>query len=124
MLTSLRHRTISSRNNKNRTVNLSGTSNHVLDVISMAWHINMRVMTIRSLILNMRNVDRDTTLTLFRRLINIRELSKRVVRRISIRQHLRNRRGQRGLTMIDMTHRAHIRVGLGPLELLACHDFS
>jgi hypothetical protein len=25
--------------------------------------------------------------------------------------------------MIDMTHRAHIRVGLGPLELLACHDF-
>ncbi|CAB4791481.1 unannotated protein [freshwater metagenome] len=53
MLTSLRHRTISSRHNQNRAVNLSSTSDHVLDVISMSRHINMRVMTIRSLILNM-----------------------------------------------------------------------
>ena len=25
--------------------------------------------------------------------------------------------------MIDMTHRAHIRMGLGPLKLLACDYF-
>src|SRR5262249_13023385 len=60
-------------------------------------------------------------LTLLRRLIDVREIRHRVVLRILIRQHPRDRRRQRRLPMIDMTHRAHIRMGLGPLELLTRH---
>jgi hypothetical protein len=79
MLTSLRHRTISSRHHQNRPINLRRTRNHVLHVISMPRHIHMRIMTILRLILHMRNRDRDPTLTLLRSLINIikrRELSR------------------------------------------------
>ena len=71
MLTSLRHRTISSRNHQNRPINLRSTRNHILDVISMPRHINMRIMPTISLILNMRHINRNTTLPLLRSLINI-----------------------------------------------------
>jgi len=71
MLTRLRHRTISSTDHQNRTINLRSTRNHVLHIIRMPRHIHMRIMTIRRLILHMSNRDRDPPLTLLRRLINI-----------------------------------------------------
>jgi hypothetical protein len=46
-----------------------------------------------------------------------------VVRRILIRQHLRDRRGQRRLPMIDVTHRPDVHMGLGALELLFAIGF-
>ncbi len=121
MLTSLRHRTISSRNHQNRTINLSSTRNHVLHIISMTRHINMRIMTILRLILHMRNRNRDTTLPLLRSLINIIKRSKRRRTNTTIRQHLRNRSRQRRLPMINMTHRPNIHMRLGPLEFRLSH---
>src|SRR4029077_16728071 len=103
------------------TIDLGRTGDHVLDVIRVTRHIHMRVMPIRGLVLHMRDVDRDPALTLLRSLIDVREIRRRIVLRILLRQHLRDRRRQRRLPMIDMTHLAHIRMGLGPLELLTRH---
>ncbi len=121
MLPRLRHRTIRSRHHKNRPINLRRTRNHILDVISMTRHIHMRIMPIRRLILNMRHINRDPTLPLLRSLINI--LKRRRLRtRNPLRQHLRNRRSQRRLPMINMTHGPHIHMRLITLKLLLSHS--
>ncbi|CAB4766737.1 unannotated protein [freshwater metagenome] len=122
MLTRLRHRTISRSHHQNRTINLRSTRDHVLDVVSMTRHINMRIMPILRLVLNMSNRDRDTTSLLLRRLINLIKRSE--LRQPLIRQRLRNRSRQRRLTMINMTHRPNIHMGLRTLELCLAHDGS
>ena len=55
MLTRLRHGAIGSGHNENRAVNLSSASDHVLDVVSVARHINVGVVTVVRLILNVGN---------------------------------------------------------------------
>ncbi len=52
VLTSLRHRTISSSNYDDSAIHLSSTSNHVLYVVSVTWAVNVSVVTLSSLILN------------------------------------------------------------------------
>ena len=119
MLTRLRHRTIRRRHHQNRTIHLRGTGDHVLDVISMTRHIDMRVMTILRLVLDMGDRDRDTTRLLLRRLVNPLEISE--IRQTTIRQRLGDRSRERGLAMVNMTHGPNVDVRLVPLELLFTH---
>ena len=121
MLTRLRHRPISSRHHQNRAIHLRRTRNHVLDIIRVPRHIHMRIMTILSHILHMRHIDRDPTLTLLRSLINI-VVRRRLITRNPISQRPRNRRSQRRLPMVNMTHRPHVHMRLVPLELLLGHE--
>ncbi len=81
----------------------------------------MRIMTIIRLILHMRHIDRNTPLTLLRRLIN-RIKRHRLNIRIGLRQHRRNRRRQRRLAMIHMTNRPNIHMRLRTLKLCLAHD--
>src|SRR5699024_2477523 len=123
MLTRLRHRTISRRHHQNRPINLSRTRNHVLHIIRVTRHINMRIMPIRRLILHMRNIDRNTTITLLRSLINhVIRHENRI--RISIMQRTRDSRRQRRLAMVYMTHRTDVQVRLTTLKLLFAHGFA
>ncbi len=80
----------------------------------------MRVMPIRGLILHMGDIDRDPPLPLLRRLVNHVKRRKRR-RRISVMQRLRDRRRQRRLPMINMTHRANVQMRLIALELRLTH---
>lgn len=43
MLTSLGHRTVDSGNKQNCTVHLCRAADHILDVVSVAWTVDMRV---------------------------------------------------------------------------------
>jgi hypothetical protein len=66
VLASLRHGAIGRGDNQDATVHACRTSNHVLDVISVAWAIDMTVMTLLSLVLDRRRVNGDTTGLLLR----------------------------------------------------------
>src|SRR5690606_14236629 len=91
----------------------------VLDVIRMTRHIHMRVMPLLGLILDMRNRDRNTTRLLLRRLINVVE--RRELRQPLISQRTTDRRRQRRLPMINMTHRPDVHMRLRTLKLRLAH---
>ena len=120
VLTRLGHRTVRRRDHQDRTVHLRRTRDHVLDVVGVTRAVDVRVVPVLGLVLHMRDRDRDPALLLLRRLVDLVE--RREVRvRVLLRQHLRDRRGQRRLPMVDVTDRADVEVRLRPLELLLGH---
>ena len=71
MFARLRHRTISRRDNQNRSVHLRCAGNHVLDVVGMARTVDMSVMTFIGLVFDMGDIDRDAALSFFRRFVDL-----------------------------------------------------
>jgi len=82
----------------------------------------MRIMPIVSLILNMRNVDRDPSRFLFRRVVNL--IVRFVVRPTKKSTVLRDRCRQRRLPVVDVPHRPNIQMRLTPVKLLLRHVSS
>ena len=70
VLASLRHRTISCSNYEDCTIHLSGTSYHVLYIVGVARAVYVSVVAGSSLILDVSGVDGDTTLFLFRSVVD------------------------------------------------------
>jgi len=71
VFTRLRHGTLGCGNNEDGTIHLSGTSDHVLDVICVPRAINVRIVTLLGFILGMVGIDRDTTGLLFRSVVDL-----------------------------------------------------
>ena len=68
----------------------------------------------------MRGRDRDAARLLFRRLVDL--IVGRERRAAGLRQHLRDRRRQRRLAMVDVTDRADVAMRLVPLKFLLGHS--
>ncbi len=115
MLASLRHRAVGSRNHQDRAVHLRRTRDHVLDVVGVPRAVDVCVVTRFGLVLNVRGRDRDATLALLGRLVDVREID--LVAQ-TFRRDLRDRSRQRRLAVVNVTNRANVDVRLGPLELL------
>lgn len=64
------HLTVRSRHHNNGTIHVRCTSNHVLNVISVARAVYMGIMAVFCLVLDVRRRDGDTALSFFRRLVN------------------------------------------------------
>jgi hypothetical protein len=111
VLLGLRHRAVGRRNHQNAAVHLRRAGDHVLDVVGVAGAIDVRVVTVRRLVLHVRRRDRDAALPLFRRVVDRVERTERVLR-VVLRQHLRDRRRQRRLAVIDVPNRPHVHVRL------------
>ena len=88
MLLGLRHWSVSCSYYKNRAVHLSSTGDHVLDVVGVAWAVNVCVVTLLGLVLDVCDRDCDTALTLFRCLIDLVERCEWVYIWVLIVQHL------------------------------------
>ena len=120
MLTSLRHRAVSSRANQNRAVHLRSTGDHVLHIVSVARAVNVSVVTDRGIIFNVRGVDGDTTSLLFRRVVDLREVTRRAAPSLST--DLSQRCGERGLAMVDVTNGTDVQVRFVTFEFFFSHD--
>ena len=111
VLTGLRHRAVSSRNNQDRAVHLSSAGDHVLNIVGMARAVNVRIVTVLGLILNVSGVDRNAALSLFRRLIDVSR--NRLILSLALEsQNLGDRRGQRGLAMVNVADGTDVNVRL------------
>ncbi|MPM25129.1 hypothetical protein SDC9_71619 [bioreactor metagenome] len=121
VLAGLRHRAVGRGHDQNGAVHLSGTRDHVLDVVSVTGAVNVRVVALLGLVLDVRDRDRDTALALLGSLVDGVEGRLLVEVRVLVVEHLRDRRGQSGLAVVDVPDGADVDVRLGPLELGLCH---
>ena len=78
VLTRLGHRAIGRCDHEDRAVHLRGTGDHVLDVVSVTRGVDVRVVALRGLVLDVRDVDRDTALALFGSRVDRREVTLNV----------------------------------------------
>jgi len=81
-----------------------------------------RVVALVALVLDVRRRDRDAARLLFRRLVDL--IERRELREALRRLDLRDRSGQRGLAVIDVTDRSDVDVGLVADEFLFGHERS
>jgi hypothetical protein len=96
-------------------------SDHVLDVVSVTWAVNVRIVALLGLVLDMCNRDSDTALTLFWSLVDLIERREWVYIWILVVKHLGNCRSKSGLTVVNVTDGADIDVRLRTFELRLRH---
>ena len=111
VLLGLRHRAVGRRNHQDRAVHLRRARDHVLDVVGVARAVDVRIVTVRRLVLHVRGRNRDAALALFRRVVDRVERTELVLR-VVLRQHLRDRRRQRRLAVINVPDRPNVYVRL------------
>ena len=121
VLLGLRHRAVGGGDHQDRAVHLRGTGDHVLDVVRVTGAVDVGVVTRLGLVLDVRDRDGDTALTLLRSLVDLVEGRGLVQVRVRVVQHLGDRRGKSRLTVVDVTDGADVDVRLSPLELRLRH---
>jgi hypothetical protein len=89
------HLSITGRHHDDGSVHTSSTSNHVLDVIGVTGAIDVSIMSVFGLVFDMGGGNGDTTLALFRGLINGAIVEK--VGETFLCLSFRDSGGQRGL---------------------------
>src|SRR5450759_731158 len=116
---SLRHGAFGCGDNKDSTIHLGGTSDHVLDVIRVARAIDVRIMTLLGFILSMVGVDRDAAGFLFRSVIDlVVPLDRRMTQG---REALGDGSSQCRLAMVNVTDGSDVDVRLVTLKFLFRH---
>ena len=120
MLTGLGHRAVGGRDDEDRSVDLGGTGDHVLDVVGVSGHVDVRVVALVGLVLDVGDGDGDAARLLLGGLVDLVERREGDVRVVVV-EDLGDRRGERRLTVVDVPHRSDVDVGLRPLELLLGH---
>ena len=123
VLTGLRHRTVGSGYNEDGSIHLSGTSNHVLNVVSVAWAVYVSIVALLCLVLYVSGVDGDTTLLLFRSIVDLIERLDLVrVTGDSLGENLGDSGSQSRLTVVNMADSTDVNVRLRSLESFFCHN--
>src|ERR1700720_4023672 len=123
VLAGLRHGTVGRGDHQDRAVHLGGTGDHVLDVVRVTGAVNVRVVPLLGLVLDVRDRDGYAPLLLFLRVVDLVEGSEGVDLGHPVVKPLGDRRGQRGLAVVDMPDGADVDVRLSPLELGLRHWF-
>ena len=120
MLFSLSHNTVCSSNNKDSTIHLSCTCDHVLNVVSMSWAVNVCVVTVSCLILNVCCRDCDSTLSLFWSFIDVLEIY-RCVTFYSVRKYFCDSSCKSCLTVVNVTDSTEITMRFVSFKFSLCH---
>ena len=120
VLTGLSERAIGSSHDQDSAVHLSGTGDHVLDVVSVTGAVDVRVVALVGLVLNVTGVDCDTACLLLGRVIDL-VISQELVLAVLQRQNLGDSGSQSGLTVVNVTDGTNVDMGLGTLECSLCH---
>ncbi len=116
VLARLRHRAVGGRDHEDRAVHLRGAGDHVLDVVGVPGAVDVGVVALLGLVLDVRGGDRDPALLLLRSVVDL--LERLLLGAALLGEHLGDRRGERGLAVVDVTDRADVHVRLAAIELL------
>src|SRR5436305_2102564 len=103
-----------------RPVHLGGTGDHVLDVVGVPGAVDVRVVAVRSLVLDVRGRDRDPARLLLRSVVDLLE-GPHLGAAVLVVEHLGDSGRQRRLPMVDVTDGPDIHMGLVALELSLGH---
>ncbi len=120
VLTSLWHRTISSRTNQDSAVHLRSTSDHVLHVVGVTWAVNVRVVTHSRVVLNVSSVDGDTASFFFWCAVDLVEVN--TSRTENFGADTSQSSGQCGFTVVNVTDSANVDVRKGTIKFFFSHD--
>ena len=119
MLASLWHRAISGVHNEDSAVHLRRTGDHVLNIVSVAWAVDVGVVAGSRFIFDVCGRNRDAALALFWCLIDVCEIDDGTA--MGFGHHLRDCCGQRGLTMVNVTDGTNVAMRFRPLKFSFCH---
>ena len=122
VLVGLGHRTVRSGNDQNGAVHLSGTGNHVLHIVGVARAVYVSVVAVGRLVLNVRGVDRDTTLFLLGSVVD--RVERTEFRQTVLCQNSRDSSGKGGLTVVNVTDGTDVYVRFRPVEFFFCHSIK
>ena len=100
---------------KNRAIHLRRTGNHIFHIVGVAGAINVRIVTIISLILNVSGRNGDTTGFFFRRCVDLIIVLK-------ITKLFGDRSSQRGFAVVNMANGTDVAMRLITFKLFLCHD--
>ena len=120
MLSCLSHNTICSSNYQNSAIHLSCTGNHVLNIVSMSWAVNVCIVSGICLVLYVSSRNCDSTLSLFWSLINVFKCHS-LTSSLSLMQGLGNSSGQCGLTMVNVADGTNVAMRFVSLKFCFCH---
>ena len=124
VLPRLRHRAVHRRNHQDRAVHLRRSRDHVLHVVRVTRTVDVRVVTVRRRVLDVRRRDRQNLrrVTTALRLRGLRHFVVRhELRPTLVRGHFRQRRRQRRLPMVHVTDRSDVHVRLGAIKFFLRH---
>ena len=120
VLVGLGHRAVRSGNYQDGTVHLSGTRYHVLHIVGVSRAVYVSVVAGSSLVLNVRGVDRDTTLFLLGGVVD--RVERTELREAVLSQNSRDSCGKSGLTVVYVTDGTDVYVRFRPVEFFFCHS--
>lgn len=123
MLAGLGHRAVGGGHNEDGAIHLGSAGDHVLHEVGVARAVDVGVVTLGRLVLDVGNVDGDTTLLLFGSGIDLVEVVLRVQIRVLIVQNLGDCCSQGRLAVIDVADGTNVNVRLSTLVLFLCHMF-
>src|SRR5258706_14317867 len=118
MLPGLWHWAVGSTYYQDCTVHLGGTGNHVFNVVSMTWSINMCIMSFFGFVFNVGNINGDSAGFFFWGIINIFVFL--CCCETLLRQNCSNCCCCGGLTVINVTNGTNIYVRFCSLKFI-CH---
>ncbi len=120
VLTSLRHRAVSRCYYQDRAVHLGSTSDHVFNVVGVTRAIYVGVVTGSGVVFYVGGVDGDTTLTLFRCLVDLVEGESFTAEVLG--QHVGDSCSQGGFTVVNVADGADVYVRFITLKFFFRHD--
>mmetsp|Transcript_16074 Transcript_16074/g.39539 ORF Transcript_16074/g.39539 Transcript_16074/m.39539 type:complete len:300 (-) Transcript_16074:195-1094(-) len=112
VLARLWHGAISSRHHQDSAVHLRCARDHVLDVVSMARTVHVRVVTLGRLVLDVRGADGDTTRLLLGCLVDL--IERHCSCTALLGEHLGDGGRQGSFAMVNVADCANVKVLLGP----------
>src|SRR5699024_6007065 len=96
----------------------------VLDVVRVAWSVYVCVVALRGGVLNVGDVNGNTTLLLLRSLIDHVVSERFILLRVLVCEYLVVSCGRGGLTVVDVSDGAVVYVQLRALNASLCHCMS
>ena len=116
VLPGLGHGALGGRHHEDGPVHLGGAGDHVLDVVGVARAVHVGVVALVGLVLHVGDGDGDAPLPLLGGLVDLVEGDEGDLRVLEA-QGLRDRRGERGLPVVDVADGPDVHVLFRPLEL-------